>query len=826
MVRTGRSNLWRVEPGHVEREFRRLAGDVWPMTFLHLGLLSLVGLAAIPPLLHLLTLHRLKTVELSTFRFLFDSTVQQRRKVKFLEAILAILRALFVLFMVLVASRPVLSRWSALFGGGTRSDVIMLVDGSASMNARATGSSAMDRARSTAMAIAERLPRDGRLTLVRATTHAEVIFSRLTHDAEDIRPKIESLTASPSRANLFAAFSEIFSSEDYRRQGQSVYLFTDCQASGWREVEELGLAQVLPRDTKIVVVNVGSAEPLSNRAVVGEMPQDTTVVVGLPIVLHPKVTNHSKTEPAQVVVGVTVGDRTVGQVTLDLKPGETDTGELVYVPREPGVHRGQFEIAPDAFPDDDSYLFTVQAVPPVKVVVVNGLPAPDPLESEALFVRTALQARSDRPEGPASGAVRTALPELAPSRDFAQSLDVQEIPEGALNPSILDGASVVVLANAGGLNPQHFSWLRDFVAGGGGLLVFPGDRVNHDVYSKQLFAAPVAQSGANPPSKPGSVAQRNAAVASPSDPLIDATLAAPVGDVQRLDSIDRLANISFAHSVFSAFDDPKAHYLATAQFFRRFKIAITEGSSTTWPLAYFRGGDPAFVESRLGLGVVILAAFPVNSKWSNLPLKPEFVPLMLRLVSYTMRPAEVRSPSVVPAGTPAEITVSQRWAPASGKVTDPLGHLARLQFDRSEGQLAAAVLNTADKGYYSVSVSGGASEQSRTAAVAFAVNLAPEESDFAMISSENLRQWFGNANVTMVDASGDTMQSAAQIGSDREIWRPVLAVMFGIITLEFMLSTLGGVTQREVPTVAKRLRDLNPGRWIGRMTGAEQHTES
>ena len=44
-------------------------------------------------LLHLLTLHRLRTVELSTYRFLFDSYVQQRRRMKFLEALLALLLA-------------------------------------------------------------------------------------------------------------------------------------------------------------------------------------------------------------------------------------------------------------------------------------------------------------------------------------------------------------------------------------------------------------------------------------------------------------------------------------------------------------------------------------------------------------------------------------------------------------------------------------------------------------------------------------------------------------------------------------------------------------
>src|ERR1700739_3554952 len=86
-----------------------------------------VPLAAIPLVLHLLTLHRLRTVELSTFRFLFDSYVQQRRRMKFLEALLAALRALFLLLLVLVCSRPVVKHWSALFGSGAGRDVVMLV---------------------------------------------------------------------------------------------------------------------------------------------------------------------------------------------------------------------------------------------------------------------------------------------------------------------------------------------------------------------------------------------------------------------------------------------------------------------------------------------------------------------------------------------------------------------------------------------------------------------------------------------------------------------------------------------------------------------------
>src|SRR3954451_7446934 len=127
-------------------------------TLLHPSLFwFFVPLAALPLLLHLLTLHRLRTVELSTFRFLFDSYVQQRRRMQFLEALLAMLRTLFLLFLVFMVCRPVVKHWDQLFGGSTSGssgrEVLLLVDCSASMNARTAGVSALDRAKTAALSI-------------------------------------------------------------------------------------------------------------------------------------------------------------------------------------------------------------------------------------------------------------------------------------------------------------------------------------------------------------------------------------------------------------------------------------------------------------------------------------------------------------------------------------------------------------------------------------------------------------------------------------------------------------------------------------------------
>jgi len=124
------------------------------MSFLHFGLLALLPLAAIPgPCCTCSRSTVSRTVELSTFRFLFDSYIQQRRRMQFLEAPCSPCCApCFSWTAVLMIAGPVLSSHSSLFGAGAavKRDVILLVDCSASMNARSGGQSAFDRAKSAA----------------------------------------------------------------------------------------------------------------------------------------------------------------------------------------------------------------------------------------------------------------------------------------------------------------------------------------------------------------------------------------------------------------------------------------------------------------------------------------------------------------------------------------------------------------------------------------------------------------------------------------------------------------------------------------------------
>ena len=473
------------------------------MNFLHFGLLPyFLPLVAIPILLHLLTLHRLKTVELSTFRFLFDSYVQQRRRMKFLEALIAFLRTLFILLLVLSIARPVVQHWSSLFGGSKSGrDVVLLLDGSASMNAVTDGITAFERSKRAALTVIDRLAVDDRVTLISVGAKPREVCNRFSSDAEAIRNEIQNLKATPSRANLFAAFSQVFGPEARKLSNPVVYLFTDLQTGGWSEFEDGHSEKLIPPKTELYVINAGSNKELPNMAVVGDAPDDQRAIAGLPIRLRPRVTNFSESDSRDVPVSIFLDDKEIARKLLTVKPGESAEVEVIFTPTQAGVVRGRFEIPSDRFVGDDQFLFTMNVAPQIKVLLVNGNPAIEPLENEGLYLRTAMIAteaeQGDESEGvdaakpdPAKSDATQAIDKLADERQFVRSLAIEEIAESGVNAETLSRTDVVVLANCGGLNQEHFKLLRQFVADGGGLLIFPGDRVNQDVYNQQFFPSP------------------------------------------------------------------------------------------------------------------------------------------------------------------------------------------------------------------------------------------------------------------------------------------------------------------------------------------------
>jgi len=812
--------------------------------FTNSALLWFLPLALIPVLLHLLTLHRLKTVELSTFRFLFDSYVQQRRRMKFLEWLIALLRTLFLLFLVFAISRMrTPDHWKSLFGGGAGSrDVVLMFDTSASMGAATDGQTALERSQKAARRVLEQLKPGDHVTMIRVGERPEQLLRRFQASTDEIRNEIDNLDTTPSRGNLYAAFSQLFSGDSAelsKLKEPVIYLFTDLQQSGWEEFRGGASAVKVPPRTEVRLVNVGSGRALDNLAVVGRAPAPARVIVGLPVTLRPRIRNYSpsKNSSSGFAVTTSINGQQVDRQTKSVAAGKTDELEVVHVPIEAGMLKGQFEIPGDPFLDDNIFRFTLDVRPQVGVLLVNGNPNPIPLEDSALYIKTALTATDalqDPGEVDASaegGEGDPAAEALAPSREFVRSLDVREIPQAELNAEALEKAMVVILADCGALDAARFILLRNFVNTGGGLIVLPGEKVNPEVYTKQFFPNP------------------NDAKA----PMLAASLAAAVGDPAKTETFSKFANVDFSSEILSVFTGGETPYLTRVQVYRHFPLTLPEERGSSWPLIAFAGSDaPALIEGSYGDGHIVLSAFPFHSKWTNLPMRPEFVPLVLRMVSHVMKQPELSGPSVVAAGGTAEFFAEESgWDPVSAKVTGPGGQVSPLQqFQRSRARLVGAFERTVHQGFYEVEVSGGSTQRPKEGRLAFAVNLAPGESDFntlggnlqrtddpveaakrmERVAAHTVAMLEGlepGTTLQVIDATAEAQQQFGEPGTQNEVWRWLIFVMFLVIAAEFLLSTLSGqVAGEEDDTALERIKQLSPGSWVGRMTGADVTEEA
>jgi hypothetical protein len=231
--------------------------------------------------------------------------------------------------------------------------------------------------------------------------------------------------------------------------------------------------------------------------------------------------------------------------------------------------------------------------------------------------------------------------------------------------------------------------------------------------------------------------------------------------------------------------------------------------------------EPALVESRLGDGKVILAAFPAHTAWTSLPTQKVFVPLILQMVAYLQRRPDLSLSPTVAADGVVEITAASTWGTVGAKVFPPAGGVLSVpELQRLGNRLVGSFSETSQAGHYLVEVPNLKTGQATT--LGFAVNLAPDESDFQVLSLQDARTLLPWADLHYVAAAKLDLAK----GQGPELWQFLIWIVFAVIGIEFLLATTSGkrLEGDEAPTVGRRIRDLSPGAWVGRMTGAGEKT--
>ena len=767
-------------------------------------LLWFLPLAMLPVLLHLLNLHRLREVDLPTFRFLMEGYVQQRRRVRLVEWLLMLLRTAVVLALVWAFSRPVLERFGGLFDGAGR-DVVLIVDAGMTSGLVSEGTSAINRMREAVRSAASRFRQTDFVTLVRAGMEPKVLYRATVGDGKRLAAEIDTLEPDPGTADLAAGLAEAISGPP--RGARSIWIISDCERRAWRRLAEDPSATRIPDSMQLVVVDVGSRGRVSNLAILGDPPRAQRPVVGLPVELTLRIEGAGLDTTTETKATVELDDEIVAQVPLVVTPGRVTTSTVAIQPPRPGVLRGRVSLPADAFPEDDSLLFVLNVEPRLGVMVIAPTGV-EPIYDPGLFLRAALDSPRE-----AVAATRRTTTDTPGRSDIAGSLDVVVTRANAFDERQVKAADVIVLADTR-IDGGRQRWLRSRVEAGAGLLVLAGSHIR----TPQKLAD--FSSGAD---------QRGGIIIS---------LGEPVGDPTDESSSHGLGPIDYSHPIFAAFRPAqeaapggsatsRGSVFDTLQIFRHVAVDVTApGRQLNRPVVLARLDDetPMLVEARLGRGRVIVSGLAVTPDWSNLPVHPAFVPLMLRAVQHVRpEPPAVAAENVHPYD-PAPVRLQDAWRRAVVQATSPSGGRRAIDTVAGDDGVTGALDDTRTVGFYEFDIEPAAGQTAAPLRLGMAVNRDVETAAFEPLAPAEVTATFAPHPATLLTGTAEDPTLHTQLTGRREIWRWLITAVFGLFFLEFLLSTLrppapAGTTETPRGWRA-RLSD-----WLGRAVGnaAETH---
>jgi len=583
------------------------------MTFLN-GALAFGALAfAIPLIIHILNRSRFKTVEWGAMHLLESVIKVNHKRFRIDQLILLLVRCAIPVLLALCLAKPVLTGANLLEGDAPVS-LVVLLDTSYSMDTVDPSGSRFDSAVDAACKIIGAARRGSEVAVIQTGGRPTPLFDQPVFDPEAVVRRLKQIPAgygaSDMQGSLDKAITTLSGMKHARRE---LIVISDFQPADWDEVgansAESIRRQIDAMEIKPELTLLPIGKPVSGNVSVDslEFPR-RALGVGQQLAVRANIRNHgiAAIDNARVIFKIDGTESSVSQTAL---ASNGDTQVLFPCTFEKaGSHVMEVEVvADDPLTDDNRYAAAVTIWDSINVMLVDGDPSGQPLQSETDYLSIAL------------------TPFTFGRARLADLVQTQTVPPNEINEAKLKTARVVVLANVSKLEPPQLAALTGFVNDGGGLLVCAGNKIDLNWYREQMFAA--------------------------GNGLIPAAYGAPRGQIDESGKSSHIVGQRFDHAALEFFNEPANGDFSAAEIRKWNELSDINTDGSTVVLARLDNGDPFLVERRFGDGVVMQLATACDADWSDLPMRPFFVPLMQQLV--TTMASGISPPRNIQTGEPA-----------------------------------------------------------------------------------------------------------------------------------------------------------------------------
>jgi len=711
---------------------------------LGLGFLSplfLLGIAtaAIPVIIHLIHRRKARQVMFSSLMFLRMSHYRTARRRRLHELIMLAIRCALLVLLATAFAGPVLRRGHA--GSGDRTQAVLVVDDSFSMQYEHAGTTSFERARDAAASIIDMLPLGSEAALLFTSANRDREVAELTPNLLELRGSV--LSAEPSAmatpvAPTLARAVDILAAGPW--QNFEVYVLTDLQRSAWNtggvpaKQGETGLSLFSEStDVNVVIVDCGAEQP------------DNLALSDL------IVKRRARGGSIALAFGVDVRNfsQRAGEITLSLRTGAADTelrsSESVSVSagdrtrvsfQEMQVARsrvvGCAAMPPDALAIDDTRYFALSAGTGTRVLLV-GDDDPYGSTSDLFYIHAALTLGS------------------SPFETFTIATD-------ELLTMRLDHIDVIVAGQMAGMSMETAAVLRDFVHAGGGLVLFLGPDISPARYN-ETFGSPDSEGRRLLPA------------------LLFSTVESPEEERFTFDQID------MSHPVFEMFTGLNASALSFVR--TRAYLATQDAGQRARVLARYSDGGAAVLQKSYGTGRVVLFTTSIDGEWSNLPLRASFVPIVHRAITYLAEENEtVMDQHRV--GQPIEFAFPVEDGPVSMEIVSPDGVKHVVTSELKDGHNRATFRAADVPGVYTISTDAPRND----VPAEVAVNVDTSESDLTRMSRRGLDAILPGARLYSAASVGQAAGSLTRERGGVKLWGMVIALLVAVSLAESVLASL------------------------------------
>ncbi|MFO1007870.1 MAG: BatA and WFA domain-containing protein [Planctomycetaceae bacterium] len=712
-----------------------------------------LGGVAIPLAIYLWRRQTPRIERWAAMQFLRSALEHNARRLRMESLLLLLVRCGLLALLALALAEPFQESASAIAPGARQTHKVLVIDGSLSMSAKQGSESRFEQACQKAREIVEQSAVGDSFNLCRiGNASPSIVIRRPAHDSADVLREIDRLPQLDDFGDVAGTLRQVSEllAEIPPDQPTEVYILSDYQGTNWsgetpsQDAQLRQMFQDLASRAQLYLVGVGGSS-LTNVALRALQVPELVAFTGRSFRVEVGVTSYAPQEETRTIE--VLADHVVRSTqTVTLPPwGEQRITLNLKIPDASSSVVLEARIGDDAIATDNQIRRVVAVRQSLNVLLVDGHPSETLADSAAGFLRLALS-----PGGSGSSDAAGATSLFQPTECSVEGLSQVD-----LHP--FDG---IVLCDAAGLAAADITRLTAYVNAGGGLVVGLGDQTDREGFQSTLGAA-----------------------------------LCPVDWLEFADHVDEPVHFEtreLDHPVLAPFRGRTDSGLSTAPISRFARVKPRpEGN---WQVVLpFTTGDPAILERSLGRGRVVLVTTSLDDRWGHWVLWPSYVPLVNRLLQYSLE-GRLRSEPVT-VGTPLREAYPE---PVEGTVLLPSDQRVDALVEMTGTETALFWTDTGRAGIYQLAAGSPVNRQN-----AFAVNPDVRESDPRGITVETLSRSLlaGVPFEWVTDLRTISREEEAQTTGQTTYARPLIGGVIALLLVELLLAwrfrwgawALGGV---------------------------------